>query len=105
VLFQPHRYTRTLHLLDDFARAFHAADRVVVLDIYAASEKPIDGVTSEGLVERMRQFGHRGVEYAASNAEGVEAICSGVNDGDMILTLGAGSVSQLGDKILEKLRA
>ncbi len=105
VLFQPHRYTRTLHLMDDFARAFHGADRVVVLDIYAASEKPIEGVNSAALVDRMRQFGHRGAEYAASNAEGVEAICAGANAGDMILTLGAGSVSQLGEKILEKLRA
>lgn len=105
VLFQPHRYTRTLHLMDDFARAFHVADRVVMLDIYAASEKPIEGVTAESLVERMRQFGHKGVEYAGSSAAGVEAIVRGVQPGDMILTLGAGSVSQLGDKILEKLRA
>jgi UDP-N-acetylmuramate--alanine ligase len=105
VLFQPHRFTRTLHLMDDFARSFHAADRVVVLDIYAASEKPIEGVTSQALVDRMRQFGHRETEYAASNAAGVEAICAGVHEGDMILTLGAGSVSSLGEKILEKLRA
>jgi UDP-N-acetylmuramate--alanine ligase len=105
VLFQPHRYTRTQHLMDDFARSFHAADRVVVLDIYAASEKPIEGVTSTALVERMRQFGHRGAEYAGSSAAGVDAICAGVQPGDLILTLGAGSVSQLGDKILEKLRA
>ena len=105
VLFQPHRYTRTFHLLDDFARAFHQADRVMVLDIYAASEKPIEGVSSEALVERMRQFGHRGAVYAGSNAAGVEGIVEGVESGDMILTLGAGSVSQLGDKILERLNA
>jgi UDP-N-acetylmuramate--alanine ligase len=104
VLFQPHRYTRTLHLMDDFARSFHSADHVVVLDIYAASEKPIEGVTSGALVDRMRQFGHRGVVYARSSAEGVEAVCQGVQPGDLILTLGAGSVSQLGEKILEKLR-
>jgi UDP-N-acetylmuramate--alanine ligase len=104
VLFQPHRYTRTQHLMDDFARAFHVADRVVMLDIYAASEKPIEGVTAEALVDRMRQFGHRGVEYAGSNSAGVEMIVQGVKPGDMILTLGAGSVSQLGDRILEKLR-
>src|ERR1700691_4988482 len=103
VLFQPHRYSRTFHLLDDFARAFHQADRVLVLDIYAASEKPIEGVTAEVLVERMRQFGHRGAEYAGSNDTGVETIVQGVEPGDMILTLGAGSVSQLGEKILEKL--
>ena len=103
VLFQPHRYSRTFHLLDDFARAFHQADRVLVLDIYAASEKPIEGVTAEALVDRMRQFGHRGAEYAGSNDAGVETIVQGVEPGDMILTLGAGSVSQLGEKILEKL--
>ena len=105
VLFQPHRYSRTLHLLDDFARAFHQADRVVLLDIYAASEKPLEGVTSEALAERMRQFGHRGVEYAGSNDAGVETIVRSVAPGDMILTLGAGSVSQLADKILERLNA
>jgi len=105
VLFQPHRYTRTLHLMDDFARSFHDADRVIVLDIYAASEKPIEGVTSGALVDRMRQFGHRGAEYAPSNAAGVDAVCQGVESGDLILTLGAGSVSQLGEKILEALRA
>ena len=104
VLFQPHRYTRTQHLMDDFARAFHAADRVVVLDIYGASEKPIEGVTACALVDRMRQFGHRGVEYAPSPEAGVEAIARGAESGDIILTLGAGSVSQLGDKILEQLR-
>ena len=82
--------------MDDFARAFHQADRVLVLDIYGASEKPIPGVTAEALVERMRQFGHRGAEYAGSNAAGVEMIVEGVEPGDMILTLGAGSVSQLG---------
>ncbi len=103
VLFQPHRYTRTQHLMDDFARSFHDADRVVVLDIYAASEHPIEGVTSEALVDRMRQFGHRDVEYASTNTAGVEAICRGVEPGDLILTLGAGSVSQLGEKILNEL--
>jgi UDP-N-acetylmuramate--alanine ligase len=103
VLFQPHRYSRTFHLLDDFARAFHQADRVFVLDIYAASEKPIEGVTSEALVDRMRQFGHRGAAYAGSNEAGVEMISQGLEPGDMVLTLGAGSVSQLGDRILDRI--
>jgi UDP-N-acetylmuramate--alanine ligase len=105
VLFQPHRYTRTFHLLDDFARAFHQADRVIVLDIYAASEKPIEGVTAESLVERMRQFGHRGAEYAGSTENGIEMIVEAAEPGDLVLTLGAGSVSQTGEKILERLRA
>jgi UDP-N-acetylmuramate--alanine ligase len=103
VLFQPHRYTRTFHLLDDFARAFHQADLVVVLDIYAASERPIEGVSAPALVERMRQFGHRAAEYAESNESGVAMVVDGASPGDVILTLGAGSVSQMGDRILEAL--
>src|SRR5580692_935983 len=58
VLFQPHRYTRTMHLMDEFARAFHSADRVVLLDIYAASEKPLEDITAQTLAARMREFGH-----------------------------------------------
>ncbi len=103
VIFQPHRYTRTQHLLDDFARAFHQADDVVVIDIYAASEKPIAGVSAEALVDRMRQFGHRGASYAASNEEAISRVAAAARPGDMILTLGAGSVSQLGAQILEAL--
>jgi UDP-N-acetylmuramate--alanine ligase len=105
VLFQPHRYTRTQHLMDEFARAFHDAGRVVVLDIYAASEKPVEGVTSQALVDRMRQFGHRGAEYASSAEAGVAAAMLGAAPGDMIVTLGAGSVSGLAPVIVEKLNA
>jgi UDP-N-acetylmuramate--alanine ligase len=105
VLFQPHRYTRTQHLMDDFARAFHDAGRVVVLDVYAASEQPIPGVTSQALVERMRQFGHRGAEYAASADEGIALVIQDAAPGDMIVTLGAGSVSAIAPIIVEKLNA
>jgi UDP-N-acetylmuramate--alanine ligase len=74
-----------------------------MLDVYAASEKPIEGVASEALIERMRQFGHRNAVYAGANETGVELISQGLESGDMVLTLGAGSVSQLGDKILDRL--
>jgi UDP-N-acetylmuramate--alanine ligase len=104
VLFQPHRYTRTLHLMDEFARAFHQADSVFVMDIYAASEKPIEGVSAQSLVERIRQFGHRGAEYVGTMDRGIEAILSAAGDGDLVVTLGAGNVSQAGEKILAKLR-
>jgi UDP-N-acetylmuramate--alanine ligase len=104
VLFQPHRYTRTLHLMDDFARAFHQADSVFVMDIYAASEKPIEGVSAEALVDRIRQFGHRGAEYVGTMDRGVEALLRAAGDGDLVLTLGAGSVWQAGEKVLAKLR-
>jgi UDP-N-acetylmuramate--alanine ligase len=105
VLFQPHRYTRTFHLMDEFARSFHQADSLFLMDIYAASEKPIPGVTAEALVERIRQFGHRGVEYVGSMENGVAAMVRAAGEGDLALTLGAGSVTQAGDKILAKLRA
>jgi UDP-N-acetylmuramate--alanine ligase len=104
VLFQPHRYTRTAHLMDEFARAFHQADSVFVMDIYAASEKPIEGITAEALVERIRQFGHRAVEYVGTLPRGVDALYGVAEDNDMALTLGAGNVWQAGEMLLEKLR-
>ena len=104
VLFQPHRYTRTFHLMDDFARSFHQADRVFVLDIYAASEKPIEGVSAQALADRLREFGHRGAEYAGSVDAAAKAALESAEPGDLVLTLGAGNVWQAGDKILASLR-
>ena len=105
VLFQPHRFTRTFHLMDEFARSFHAADNLFVMDIYAASEAPIAGVTAEALVERIRQFGHRSVEYVGTLDRGVDALEQAAREGDLVLTLGAGSVWQAGEKLLERLRS
>jgi len=104
VIFQPHRYTRTYHLMDEFARSFMQADRLYVLDIYAASEKPIEGVTAQALAERIRQFGHRSAEYAGTIDRAVEAVMAAVEPGDAVLTLGAGNVWQAGDLILGRLR-
>src|SRR5580704_15221890 len=105
VLFQPHRYTRTQLLMDEFAHAFHDADTLFVLDIYAANESPIEGITAEALAGRIQDEGEQEARYAASFAEAAEAIVAVAQAGDMILTLGAGSVSQLGPTILEELRA
>jgi len=105
VLFQPHRFTRTFHLMDEFGRAFHQADSVFVLDIYAASEKPIEGVTAEALVERIRQFGHRSVEYVGTIPRGVDRLIEVARAGDVVVTLGAGSVWQAGEQVLQRLRA
>ncbi len=104
VLFQPHRYSRTDALMDDFARAFHQADTVQVLDIYAASEQPIEGVSAQALVERLRGFGHRAADYADTLEHGVAAVVEAASPGDAILTLGAGNVYQAGEKILSALR-
>jgi UDP-N-acetylmuramate--alanine ligase len=103
-IFQPHRYTRTHALMDEFARSFNQADQVWLLDIYAASEKPIEGVTSLTLAERMRSFGHRSVHYAGTIDQAVEAILSEARPGDLVMTLGAGNVWQTGDRILDRLR-
>ena len=104
VLFQPHRYTRTQQLMEEFARSFHQADTVLVLDIYAASEEPIEGVSAEALVERIHGFGHRSVEYAGTMAKAVDSVLSLAGEGDLVLTLGAGNVWQAGDQILARLR-
>ncbi len=105
VVFQPHRYTRTQLLMDEFVNAFHDADSLVILDIYAASEPPIEGVTGEALARRIQDKAEQDACYAASFAEAAEAVAARAQDRDMILTLGAGSVSQLGPMILEKLQA
>src|SRR6202790_3389146 len=103
VVFQPHRYTRTRDLLEEFATAFGDADSLFVLDIYAASEKPIDGIRGEALAGTIREKGGRSAHYAGSFADAASVVTAVARDGDMILTLGAGSVSQLGPMILEKL--
>ena len=103
VLFQPHRFTRTRDLMTEFAGAFKDADTVEVLDIYAASEEPIEGVNARALVRAMRGVSGCVVEYAASAAEAVKVLVNRAKAGDVILTLGAGSVSQVGVLMLESL--
>ena len=103
VVFQPHRYTRTRDLADEFATAFQNADSLVVLDIYAASEHPIEGITGEMLAKSISETGGVVAQYVASFADAVAAVSAAAQPGDMVLTLGAGSVSQLGPMILEQL--
>jgi UDP-N-acetylmuramate--alanine ligase len=100
VLFQPHRYTRTRDLIDEFAICFDDASTVEILDIYAASEDPIPGVTAQALADRI---GRSAVRYAASPEAAIESILNRAEPGDLILTLGAGNVSQLAPAIVERL--
>jgi UDP-N-acetylmuramate--alanine ligase len=102
VVFQPHRYSRTRDLVEEFSGAFKDADTVIVLPIYAASEEPIPGVTGEWLAGRIE--GQR-VRYAAEFTAAVSAVVADAREGDLILTLGAGSVSQLAPQILSALEA
>jgi UDP-N-acetylmuramate--alanine ligase len=103
VIFQPHRYTRTQLLMDDFATAFSKATTVAVLDIYPASEAPIPGITGEALAQRITGQGKCIATYAASFPDAVAAAVTAAREGDLILTLGAGNVSQLAPLVLDRL--
>jgi UDP-N-acetylmuramate--alanine ligase len=105
VVFQPHRFTRTASLREEFGAAWGDADRVWVLDIYPAGEKPLPGVTGRTVVEAARAAGARHLSFAASAAEAVAAAAAEARPGDVILTLGAGDVGRLGDEILKRLRS
>jgi UDP-N-acetylmuramate--alanine ligase len=100
VLFQPHRYTRTQHLWDEFRLAFNLADVLVLIDIYAASEPPIPGVTSEALAKAVSEAGHKHVFYFRSMQESIEHLLRVARPGDAILTIGAGNVSRASNELM-----
>jgi UDP-N-acetylmuramate--alanine ligase len=100
VLFQPHRFTRTQHLWNEFSRAFNQADVLVLTDIYAASETPIPGVTSEALADAIREAGHKNVQYLRSMQDGIEYLLKQAHPGDAILTIGAGNVSRASNEFM-----
>jgi UDP-N-acetylmuramate--alanine ligase len=104
VLFQPHRYTRTKALFDDFLTAFLDADLLYIMDIYPASEQPIEGVTGQALYDGIRSRGHKTVRFMPDRTAIAEQIAEDLLPGDLIITLGAGDVTALGPEILEALR-
>ncbi|MBI1737889.1 MAG: UDP-N-acetylmuramate--L-alanine ligase [Acidobacteria bacterium] len=99
VLFQPHRFTRTKELWDDFCRAFNQADVLLLTDIYAASETPIPGITGETLANAVRAAGHKQVLYCESMQEGIEWLLKEARPGDAVMTVGAGSVGRASDEL------
>lgn len=104
-VFQPHRYTRTAALFDDFAGAFGEAFGVGVMDIYSAGE-PANGVTSAQLAERLRQaHGDRPIHHWEGHAQAEEALASLLREGDVVLLMGAGNVNRLAEPLLARLRA
>ncbi len=105
VVFQPHRYSRTQDLMEDFARSFNNADVVRILDIYPASEQPIEGITAEVLAEKIKEFGHKNVEFIGGVSTAADVMASVLEDGDLVITLGAGSITNLSDEILEGLKS
>jgi UDP-N-acetylmuramate--alanine ligase len=103
VVFQPHRYSRTEALFDDFTRSFYQSDMLVVLPIYAASEKAIKGVDSQSLFEEIRAHGHKDVVFMPSFKTAVSHLKQTLTGGDILLTLGAGDVYKLGETLLKEL--
>ncbi len=104
VLFQPHRYTRTRALFDEFARSFYRSDILLVLPIYAASERPIEDVDSRRLCESIQAHGHKEVHYVADAQQALDLLMALAAPDDVVLTLGAGNVYQVGEMLVERLQ-
>ena len=105
VIFQPHRYSRTQELMNDFALAFNNADVLFVLDIYAASEPPLENITAEILTEKIKLYGHKNANYIGDIESAVEKILPDLQANDLVITLGAGSVTRLSEQIIEKIKS
>lgn len=103
VIFQPHRYSRTRELMDEFAVSFNNADVLYLVDIYAASEQPIEGISAEVLANNIKKFGHKGVSYIGDVESAADKVISALQAGDLVITLGAGNVTRLSDELVEKL--
>jgi UDP-N-acetylmuramate--alanine ligase len=100
VVFQPHRYTRTKALLEDFGRAFFLADRIVVCDVYAAGEAPIPGIDGAAVAAALVRHGHPSVAHASTLDEAARLVREMIRPGDLVLTLGAGNVWQVGEDLV-----
>ena len=104
VIFQPHRYSRTRDLFDEFLTAFEGADRLILTEIYPAGEDPIPGVTSEALYHALKRHGHMEVEFIPDKAEIAKTVIDKLHPGDIALTLGAGDVYKVGEALVEALK-
>jgi len=102
-LFQPHRYTRTKTLFDDFLTAFYEADVLVITDIYPAGEQEIAGVHSRHLFEGIREHGHRDVHYMSDRHEILQYLSTVIAPGDLVITLGAGDIYRVGEDLIKEL--
>jgi UDP-N-acetylmuramate--alanine ligase len=103
VVFQPHRYSRTRMLMEEFAASFGDADILVMMDIYPAGEKPIRGIKTEAVIERMKR--KKGIFHARSPEEATDYLRGKLRSGDVVLTLGAGNVWKVGDLLIETLKS
>lgn len=104
-VFQPHRYTRTYHLLDEFFTSFNQADGAVIMEVYAAGEQPIAGVSGRAIYEGIKRHGHKEVSFIPDRDEVVNYLIRSLRKGDLLLTLGAGDVWKIGETVLNRLRS
>jgi UDP-N-acetylmuramate--alanine ligase len=102
-LFQPHRFSRTRDLLPEFGTAFHNADKVLVCDIYSAGEDQIANLTGEDVARSITSHGHRSAEYVGACDKAVKKAVDELQNGDLLLTLGAGDIWKAGEQILKRL--
>ncbi len=103
VLFQPHRYSRTLALLPEFQTAFHQADLLVMTDIYAASEEAVKEISGEILLEEVKKHGQRQTRYISQVTDIAKTLFPDLREGDLVLTLGAGNIVQAGEELVAML--
>ncbi|HEX6245229.1 MAG TPA: Mur ligase family protein, partial [Polyangiales bacterium] len=103
VAFQPHRYTRTLHCFDELTRAFNRADVLLLTDVYAAGEEPIQGADSAHLAKAIRAHGHRDVTHVGDVSNLVQALRDRIQPGDIVITMGAGNITRVGRDLLAQL--
>jgi UDP-N-acetylmuramate--alanine ligase len=104
VIFQPHRYTRTKDLMDEFTPCFSEADILCLMDIYSAGEKPINGIDSNALLDRIKKTGHKDAAYFPDRGKLMENLLMRLKSGDVVFTLGAGDVWKLGEEILKRIK-
>lgn len=103
IIFQPHRYTRTKYLLDEFAKSFNQADRLIITDIYAASEVPISGINGELLCKKIQESGHPDAHFLSKDKI-VDYLVKTIQPGDLVLTLGAGDISKVCDELAKRIK-
>jgi UDP-N-acetylmuramate--alanine ligase len=104
VVFQPHRYSRTKALFQDFLTAFYDADVLILTDIYPAGEDRIEGVEAQSLFEGLREYGHKNVAYLPNKKEIVDHLLRILVPGDLVITLGAGDIWQVADELVKRLK-
>jgi len=102
-VFQPHRYTRTQALFDEFTRAFYQTDQLILVPIYSAGEEKIAGVSHTLLCEGIQAHGHKNVTCTESFEETLALLGNDVREGDIVMTMGAGDILTLGETLLEQL--